>query len=91
MHDLPLTGFGPEDTRDPQGHAGDLVAAADLRLVPLDLDEVRKFRSHPLREDIEANDLAVSIEGCGALIAADACSHPRTGEPKGFASVTSSS
>jgi hypothetical protein len=43
VHHLPLTFFGPEDHRDPEGERGYLIVCAQLGLVPLYPQDVGKL------------------------------------------------
>jgi hypothetical protein len=53
MHELPRPAFRTKDARDAQGNGTDLLAAADLRLKPLDLQEVGELRGYVFREGLE--------------------------------------
>src|SRR5918998_349117 len=67
MHNLPGTVFGSKDHRNPQSDWGNFLASANLGLLPHQLHNVGKLRSHVLRYDLGANELAISETRCGML------------------------
>jgi len=66
MHELPRAVFRTKDTRHPQGNRSDLLAPADLRLKPLDLEDVREVRGYAFREGLELDGSAVAVVRCGS-------------------------
>jgi hypothetical protein len=67
MHYLPGAVFRSKDHRSPQSPWGSLLSPADLGLALLYLHYVSKLRSHILRHDLIAGDLAISERRCGTL------------------------
>jgi hypothetical protein len=67
MHNLPNTVFTPKDARNAQGNRSELLASANLGLVPLYLYDVGKLRSYVLRYVLKANDLAIFVVRGGTL------------------------
>src|SRR3712207_9028388 len=67
MHNLPGTIFGSKDHRNPQSNWANILASANLGLFPHQLHNVGKLRSHVLRYDLGANELAISETRSGML------------------------
>jgi hypothetical protein len=66
MHELPGAVFRTKDARDAQGNGSDLLAPANLRLEPLDFQDVRELRGYALREVLELDGSAVAVVRCGS-------------------------
>jgi hypothetical protein len=67
MQELPRTSFKPKNARHAQSNWSDIIPSANLGLVPLDLDNVRKVGRHMLRDFLETRDFTVSVPGGGTL------------------------
>src|SRR6266702_223153 len=67
MHHLPGAVFRSKDRRHPQSVWGDILPSANLGLGPLYPHNVGKFSSDVLRDDLEANFLAIFKLRCGTL------------------------
>src|SRR5215216_3287741 len=67
MDELPGAGVGPEDARRAQRERRDLLAAADLRLEPLDLEDARELRCYVPHHFLEADRPALAVVRCGPL------------------------
>jgi hypothetical protein len=61
MQQLPFAVLTTEDACDAQGNRSDLLAAADLRLEPLYLDDVCKVAHHASGEVVKADCLAIAV------------------------------
>ncbi len=60
MHYLPGALFRSKDHRNPQSERGDVLPPANLGLRTLYLHNVGKLRSHILRYDLGADELAIT-------------------------------
>jgi hypothetical protein len=67
MDELPNAVLAPEDARHSQRDRSEVLAPADLRLEPLDLQGVREIRGHTPREALELDGPSVAVVGCGPL------------------------
>src|SRR4029453_5587319 len=67
MYESPRIVLTAVDAGNPQGHLAQRVRSADLRLEALDLDRVRKFRQHQLRDRVESDRCAIAVMRRGPL------------------------